>query len=1426
PKADTEMTGGIAASHIEQQLYELCSDHVRKSSPDCSNALAKLMQQHQQSESTLSSINFESLLADALSVVDLETTLKSQNSPERQRLLALIRQCQSMQLTVEPLLKERLTDETLEELDIIASKQAFQSRYVKLKTRLFYKQQKFNLLREENEGFAKLIVELGALASGEQTPESALPRLQALIGCFDLDPNRVLDLVLDACEVRSDEAEQLLDMVRLYRPNPADLCQLLGHKFTFYQGAATPTGLYRVCAAAVKSKLAELRLLLPHLWPSMSEMEPLLTQQLQEAKKYARKAAASAPLLDAAALDVNLDQLAVPGFRASQPTQPMAPPLMQQSEQHQQQHTTGATPSTAIDLDAADSSSAAAADPDPESNLVAGSAVADLLQGPAGAQFAHNQLLGLAEALLEAGDFNSARVLLDKFPSGIAGCHPALNRRLCTIGHAVIESAYATVCRLPACVRSHRAPIAVADHLLSSAEPGEALKNVAQLLSYLGPAVCLDSALVAKLCRLAEAFLAARAKAGQSAVIDAAFQAVFNLLDECILPALSLSEANCPLGELVWSLVRHLPFDLRYRLYGQWKAAEAPGMHPAMIRRRAEVTGRAKYVMKRLTKDNVKQQGRQLGKLSHSNPGPLFEVVIEQITRYDNLVTPVVDSFRYLNSLGLDVLAYCIIEALADSSEESPRLLTLSTFVGAMCKKYTFDLAGCFQYALNQLKNKRCADLLLVREILHKMTGIEVSEEVTEEQLEAMLGGELLRVEGGYFSQVRNTKKSSSRLKELLMEHGLVLPFVFLLAQQRDCVVFNGEPTERHVKQCGRLYDNCQDVLIQFGIFLSLQLSTDEFVAQCPSIDQLINVYHVPADAAFYLLRSGFAHTINQLCDRKLRAGKREAAASAAAAAAASAESADGGGDKGPAQDAQSVDPLEITSFVDASVEVTREVSEKVRGLYPKKVWDDLNIEFFVTFWTLQCCDLEVPKEAYKRQRQAIETQLKSVEDNAAMQTNKKKKEKERLQALTDRLTEEERLLATHVSRVRARIAKDKDLWFHTQRSTKTDTVTTFLQFCVFPRILFTAQDAVYSAKFIYILHASKTANFSTLICFDRIFNDITLPLACLTENEARRYGRFLKTMLDTIMKWHSSVDVYKRECEGYPGFSTVFRKGVDGAPSSKGPDQLSYENYRHVVHKWHYRITKAFIACLEHGNYALIRNALLVLIRILAYYPRIQQFGSAVERRVEKLRQVEREKRKDLEAMAISYLGMLKKRKTEWVPEEAFHKKEKVEKSDATNGGPHAAAAVTASIRRAGSTANPGKAPGASPSRAAEQQQQQQQQQPDAKRRRTEHQHQRSAAAPAASAAPTSSETTSGSKRSAAAAAASGSGEAASGSATIVLRSPSGSGETEAKRHRRDRGGGDEESGSSEGNGGRSNSRQRKSSRAPSVSKSSASKK
>ena len=76
----------------------------------------------------------------------------------------------------------------------------FMRRRVRVQTKMMYEQQKFNLLREESEGFAKIATEL---LTGKVTPnnvETIFTNIQSLIGFFDLDPNRVLDLVLEAFE--------------------------------------------------------------------------------------------------------------------------------------------------------------------------------------------------------------------------------------------------------------------------------------------------------------------------------------------------------------------------------------------------------------------------------------------------------------------------------------------------------------------------------------------------------------------------------------------------------------------------------------------------------------------------------------------------------------------------------------------------------------------------------------------------------------------------------------------------------------------------------------------------------------------------------------------------------------------------------------------------------------------------------------------------------------------------------------------------------------------------------------------------------------------------------------------------------------------------------------------------------------------------
>ena len=70
----------------------------------------------------------------------------------------------------------------------------------------------------------------------------------------------------------------------------------------------------------------------------------------------------------------------------------------------------------------------------------------------------------------------------------------------------------------------------------------------------------------------------------------------------------------------------------------------------------------------------------------------------------------------------------------------------------------------------------------------------------------------LLLSQGGQYAQVRNTKKSSTRLKEALLEYELAMPMCLLMAQMRNGILFT--PTsgqldgdKRHLKLIGKLYD-------------------------------------------------------------------------------------------------------------------------------------------------------------------------------------------------------------------------------------------------------------------------------------------------------------------------------------------------------------------------------------------------------------------------------------------------------------------------------------------------------------------------------------------------------------------------------------------------------------------------------------------
>ena len=111
------------------------------------------------------------------------------------------------------------------------------------------------------------------------------------------------------------------------------------------------------------------------------------------------------------------------------------------------------------------------------------------------------------------------------------------------------------------------------------------------------------------------------------------------------------------------------------------------------------------------------------------------------------------------------------------------------------------------------------------------MSGIEANMEVTEDQLNALAGGDILKTEGGYFGLIRNVKKPSMRLRETLIDHKLALPLCLLMSTHRAHIVFK-EGVGQHLKLVGKLTDQCHDTLFLFGDFLSTNLSMEEYTKQ------------------------------------------------------------------------------------------------------------------------------------------------------------------------------------------------------------------------------------------------------------------------------------------------------------------------------------------------------------------------------------------------------------------------------------------------------------------------------------------------------------------------------------------------------------------------------------------------------------------
>ena len=66
------------------------------------------------------------------------------------------------------------------------------------------------------------------------TPSYIIEVIKSVIGYFNLDPNRVLDIILESFECQPHQHKFFISLLEEYVPDKKTMCELISFKYSFY----------------------------------------------------------------------------------------------------------------------------------------------------------------------------------------------------------------------------------------------------------------------------------------------------------------------------------------------------------------------------------------------------------------------------------------------------------------------------------------------------------------------------------------------------------------------------------------------------------------------------------------------------------------------------------------------------------------------------------------------------------------------------------------------------------------------------------------------------------------------------------------------------------------------------------------------------------------------------------------------------------------------------------------------------------------------------------------------------------------------------------------------------------------------------------------------------------------------------------------
>jgi THO complex subunit 2 len=108
-------------------------------------------------------------------------------------------------------------------------------------------------------------------------------------------------------------------------------------------------------------------------------------------------------------------------------------------------------------------------------------------------------------------------------------------------------------------------------------------------------------------------------------------------------------------------------------------------------------------------------------------------------------------------------------------------------------RRYSADLSPLLKYVVHQLYNGQTTEIVVLRELILKMAGIEPLLSLSDSQIAVMAGGAALRIKaiasttrGARLDPDDTAVKGPQLLGKIMLETNLALPLLIQVAQQRQ----------------------------------------------------------------------------------------------------------------------------------------------------------------------------------------------------------------------------------------------------------------------------------------------------------------------------------------------------------------------------------------------------------------------------------------------------------------------------------------------------------------------------------------------------------------------------------------------------------------------------------------------------------------